>query len=135
MRSITTYQWLAAAALSTSLFPDGRSIETSCHTAAGLGPEGSVLTMTLTIGGSRFVGLEGGLQFSFSEAVSFQIERATQDEVDVDCDPDRVTDAGRARVWGWLRDCFCVSWQIVPAVLPRLLGGDERARAGRVMLG
>jgi len=136
MPPIITCLWFdadaeAAAEFYASVFPDARVLETSRFTDAGPGPAGSVMTVTFEIGASRFVGLNGGPQFAFNEAVSFQIMCETQDEVDYYWG--RLSDGGQENVCGWLKDRFGVSWQIVPAVLPRLLTGDDRARAQRVM--
>ncbi len=135
MPAIITCLWFdtdgqAAAELYTSIFPDGRIIGVSRYTDAGPGPEGSVMTVEFEIGGSRFVALNAGPQFTFNEAVSFQIMCATQDELDHYWS--RLSQGGQENVCGWLKDRFGVSWQIVPEVLTRLLVGEDRARAERV---
>ncbi len=135
MPPIVTCLWfdtdgLAAAELYTSVFPDGKIIGTSRYTDAGPGPAGSVMTVEFEIGGSRFLALNGGPQFTFTEAVSFQVMCATQAEVDHYWA--RLSEGGQENVCGWLKDRFGVSWQIVPEVLPRLLVGEDRARAQRV---
>jgi predicted 3-demethylubiquinone-9 3-methyltransferase (glyoxalase superfamily) len=79
----------------------------------------------------RFLGLNGGPQFAFTEAISFQIICANQDEVDHYWA--RLSEGGQENVCGWLKDRFGVSWQVVPEVLPRLLTGEDRARAERVI--
>jgi predicted 3-demethylubiquinone-9 3-methyltransferase (glyoxalase superfamily) len=76
--------------------------------------------------------LNGGTRFEYTPAVSFKIDCADQAEVD------RLWDAlsangGQAGRCGWLKDCYGVSWQIVPTVLPELLGGPDRAGAQRAM--
>ncbi len=135
MPPIVTCLWfdtdgLAAAELYASVFPDGKIIGTSRYTEAGPGPAGSVMTVEFEIGGSRFLALNGGPQFTFTEAVSFQVMCATQAEVDHYWA--RLSEGGQENVCGWLKDRFGVSWQIVPEVLPRLLVGEDRARAQRV---
>jgi predicted 3-demethylubiquinone-9 3-methyltransferase (glyoxalase superfamily) len=119
-----------AAEFYTSVFPEAKIISTSRYTAAGPGPEGSVMTVEFAIGGTRFLALNAGPQFTFTEAISFQVMCATQDEVDYFWA--RLSDGGQQNVCGWLKDRFGVSWQIVPEVLPRLLVGEDRARAQRV---
>lgn len=121
----------AAAEFYTSVFPEGRILGTSRYTDAGPGPAGSVMTVTFEIAGLRFLGLNGGPQFTFTEAISFQIICATQDEVDHYWA--RLSEGGQENVCGWLKDRFGVSWQVVPEVLPRLLTGEDRARAERVI--
>jgi len=135
MTPIVTCLWfdtdgLAAAELYASVFPDGKIIGTSRYTEAGPGPAGSVMTVEFEIGGSRFLALNGGPQFTFTEAISFQVMCATQAEVDYYWA--RLSEGGQENVCGWLKDRFGVSWQIVPEVLPRLLVGEDRARAQRV---
>jgi len=135
MPPIVTCLWFdtdadAAADFYTSVFPDARIVGVSRYTEAGPGPEGSVMTVEFAIGDARFVALNGGPQFTFTEAVSFQIMCATQEEVDYYWA--RLSDGGQENVCGWLKDRFGVSWQIVPEVLPRLLVGEDRARAQRV---
>jgi len=135
MPPIVTCLWfdtdgLAAAELYASVFPDGKIIGTSRYTEAGPGPAGSVMTVEFEIGGSRFLALNGGPLFTFTEAISFQVMCATQAEVDYYWA--RLSEGGQENVCGWLKDRFGVSWQIVPEVLPRLLVGEDRARAQRV---
>ena len=135
MPPIVTCLWfdadgLAAAELYASVFPDGKIIGTSRYTEAGPGPAGSVMTVEFEIGGSRFLALNGGPLFTFTEAISFQVMCATQSEVDYYWA--RLSEGGQENVCGWLKDRFGVSWQIVPEVLPRLLVGEDRARAQRV---
>jgi predicted 3-demethylubiquinone-9 3-methyltransferase (glyoxalase superfamily) len=121
----------AAAEFYASVFPDGRVVGISRYTEAGPGPAGSVMTASFEVGGLRFLGLNGGPQHTFTEAISFQILCATQDEVDHYWA--RLSEGGQENVCGWLKDRFGVSWQIVPEALPRLLTGEDRARAERVI--
>jgi len=111
-------------------FTEAISFQVMCATQAGPGPAGSVMTVEFEIGGSRFLALNGGPQFTFTEAISFQVMCATQAEVDHYWA--RLSEGGQENVCGWLKDRFGVSWQIVPDVLPRLLVGEDRARAQRV---
>jgi predicted 3-demethylubiquinone-9 3-methyltransferase (glyoxalase superfamily) len=79
--------------------------------------------------GRPFTALNGGPNFQFNEAISFQIPVDTQAEVD------RLSDAlsavPQAEQCGWVKDRFGVSWQIVPRQLMRLIGDADRARAKR----
>ena len=120
----------AAAEFYASVFPDSKIAGISRYTDAGPGPEGSVMTVEFAIGDARFVALNAGPSFTFTEAISFQVMCATQDEVDYYWAT--LSDGGQQNVCGWLKDRFGVSWQIVPEVLPRLLAGEDRARAQRV---
>jgi len=90
--------------------------------------EGTVLTVDFEINGQRFTALNGGPQFKFSEAVSFQVFCETQEEIDNYWE--KLTKGGNEGQCGWLKDRFGISWQIVPGILPELLKDTERA--GRV---
>ena len=124
---------LDAAEFYTSILPDSR-IE-KIHRAAADNPstaEGEVLTVDFNLAGHEFIGLNGGPEFPFTEAVSFSIDCADQGEVD------RLWDAlieggGEHSVCGWLKDRYGVSWQVIPRQLPELLDGPDRAGAARVM--
>jgi predicted 3-demethylubiquinone-9 3-methyltransferase (glyoxalase superfamily) len=88
-------------------------------------PEGSVLTAEFSINGHSFIALNGGPVFSFNESVSFQIICDTQEEIDYYWE--RLTDEGSEGQCGGLKDKFGVSWQVTPAILPKLLGDSEKA--------
>jgi predicted 3-demethylubiquinone-9 3-methyltransferase (glyoxalase superfamily) len=137
MQKITPCLWFdgnaeEAANLYVSLFPDshiGKIMRSPADTPSG--PEGSVLTVEFTLAGQKFTGLNGGPQFRFNEAVSFQVDCADQDEVD------RLWEAlsadASAEVCGWIKDRFGLSWQIIPRALPELLDDPDPDRARRVM--
>jgi predicted 3-demethylubiquinone-9 3-methyltransferase (glyoxalase superfamily) len=92
---------------------------------------GSVMAVEFEIEGQKFVGLNGGPQFKFSEAISFQITCDSQAEIDHFWS--RLTDGGKEVQCGWLKDKFGLSWQVVPRVLPELLGNPNAEKADRVM--
>ncbi len=94
-------------------------------------PQGSVMTVAFELDGQAFVALNGGPVFTFSPAVSFIVDCATQEEVDRLWD--RLSAGGEQQQCGWLRDKYGVTWQIVPTVLGKLLGDPDAARAQRVM--
>ncbi|HEY1431120.1 MAG TPA: VOC family protein [Stellaceae bacterium] len=135
MSTITPCLWFdgkaeEAAHFYASLFPD--SHVDAVHRAPGdypSGKAGDVLMVEFTLMGRPFTGLNGGPQFRFNEAVSFQIPVETQAEVD------RLTDAlsavPEAEQCGWVKDRFGVSWQIVPRQLIKLIGDGDPARARR----
>ena len=91
-----------------------------------------MLTVDFTLAGQQFIGLNGGPQFPFTEAVSFTINCADQAEVDHYWDA-LIADGGAPSQCGWLKDKFGLSWQIVPKQLIELVGGSDRAAAGRAM--
>jgi predicted 3-demethylubiquinone-9 3-methyltransferase (glyoxalase superfamily) len=122
-----------AARFYTSLFRDSR-IDSVNRAAADTpsGPQGSVLTVEFTVAGQKFVGLNGGPEFPFTEAVSFVIDCEDQSEVDRYWDA-LIADGGSPSVCGWLKDRFGVSWQVVPRELNELLNSSDRERAARAM--
>ncbi len=121
-----------AANYYVSLLPDSRIdrvVRSPGDTPSG--PAGMVLTVEFTLAGNKFVGLNGGPQYRFTEAVSFQITCADQAEVD------RLwaalTDGGEPGRCGWLKDRWGLSWQIVPTRLVQLLNDADAGRARRAM--
>jgi predicted 3-demethylubiquinone-9 3-methyltransferase (glyoxalase superfamily) len=92
---------------------------------------GSVMAVEFEIEGQKFVGLNGGPQFKFDEAISFQITCETQAEIDHFWS--KLTAGGKEVQCGWLKDKFGLSWQVVPRVLPELLGNANAEKADRVM--
>jgi len=93
------------------------------------GKAGDVLLVEFTLMGQLFSGLNGGPQFKFNEAISFQIPVETQ--ADADRFADALSAVPEAEQCGWVKDRFGVSWQIVPRQLIRLIGDVDRARAKR----
>lgn len=83
--------------------------------------------MTFTLDGQRFLGINGGPQFPFTEAVSFEVLCADQDEVDYYWNA--LVEGGAESQCGWLADRFGLSWQIVPRRLYELLEDPDPARA------
>jgi predicted 3-demethylubiquinone-9 3-methyltransferase (glyoxalase superfamily) len=120
-----------AARFYTSLFPNSRITEIQYYGAAGPGPEGSVLTVSYELNGQEFLGLNGGPEFTFNEAISFQVPCDTQEEVDHYWDA--LGEGGEHGPCGWLKDKFGVSWQVFPTALPRLLADPDREKSARVM--
>jgi len=90
-----------------------------------------VMTVEFELDGQRFVGINGGPEFTFSEAVSFQIDCA--DQAEVDRYSRALTDGGEQGPCGWVKDRFGLSWQVVPARLMELLSDPDEARAQRAM--
>ena len=124
---------LQAAELYVSLFPDSRIGGVSRAPADNPStPEGAVLTVEFTLAGQRFIGLNGGPGFPFTEAVSFMIDCDDQAEVDRYWDA-LIDGGGSPGQCGWLKDRFGVSWQVVPKALTELFGGSDRAGAARAM--
>jgi predicted 3-demethylubiquinone-9 3-methyltransferase (glyoxalase superfamily) len=89
------------------------------------------MTVSFELDGQEFLALNGGPNFTFSEAISFQVSCKDQDEVDAYWNA--LSECGEEGPCGWLKDRFGVSWQIVPTALPKLLGDADRERSQRVM--
>lgn len=118
-----------AAELYTSVFPRSEIISVSRYGPGMPGEEGSVMTVSFSLDGQEYLGLNGGPMYKFSEAVSFQVMCDGQDEVDHYWD--RLSEGGEQGPCGWLKDRFGLSWQVVPTALPELLGDPDPARAQR----
>jgi predicted 3-demethylubiquinone-9 3-methyltransferase (glyoxalase superfamily) len=126
-----------AATFYTGIFPDSRIVSTTRYPDAGFEfhgkPAGSVMTVAFELDGQPFVALNGGPLFQLNEAVSFQIGCADQAEVDHYWSRLGAGGDPAAQQCGWLKDKFGVSWQVVPYLLPELLGQPDVAMARRVM--
>ncbi len=120
-----------AATFYTQVFPNSSITDVTRYGPGGPLPEGTALTVGFSLDGQRYTALNGGPQFSFTEAVSFQIACADQDEVDHYWA--RLTDGGEESQCGWLKDRFGLSWQVVPDELPALLADPDPGRAQRAM--
>jgi predicted 3-demethylubiquinone-9 3-methyltransferase (glyoxalase superfamily) len=122
-----------AATLYVSLLPDSKIETIQKNTVdSPSGKAGSVLVVEFSLAGQRFMALNGGTRFEYTHAVSFKIDCADQAEVDRLWDK-LTSGGGQGERCGWLRDRYGVYWQIVPAALPKYLGGADRAGAQRAM--
>ena len=124
-------QALDAATFYTSVFPNS-SIGDVTRYGPGMPPpmkEGDVLTVDFTLDGQSYTALNGGPQFPFSEAISFQIVCRDQEETDHYWT--RLTDGGEESMCGWLKDRFGVSWQVFPEELITLTNDPDPGRAQR----
>ncbi len=116
-----------AATFYTSLIPDS-----SITSVARVDPNGPALMVHFLLGGVPFQALNGGPKFTFTEAASISV--ATEDQAETDRLWEAlVADGGSESRCAWLKDRFGLSWQIVPAALPRLLASPDRAAANRAM--
>jgi predicted 3-demethylubiquinone-9 3-methyltransferase (glyoxalase superfamily) len=136
MQTITPCLWFdtqgeEAATYYTSIFPNSRIVDISRYGEGAPRPAGSVLTVEFELNGQRFTALNGGPDFTFNEAVSFQVACETQEEVDHYWG--RLGEGGQPGPCGWLKDKYGVSWQIVPNALRRLLADPDRDLAQRVL--
>jgi predicted 3-demethylubiquinone-9 3-methyltransferase (glyoxalase superfamily) len=126
-----------AAEFYVGLFPDSRIREVSRYGEGMPKPAGTAMVVDFEIAGQRYQALNGGPEFTFTEAVSFVVDCADQKEVDYYWDA-MTADGGEESQCGWLKDKFGVSWQIIPQQLSSLIGGPDPAgaqRATQAMLG
>jgi predicted 3-demethylubiquinone-9 3-methyltransferase (glyoxalase superfamily) len=123
-----------AANFYVSIFKDSKIRSVNRYVKAGQEvhgkPAGSVMAVEFEIEGQKFVGINGGPQFKFSEAISFQIHCRTQEEIDYYWN--RLTEGGKEVACGWLKDKFGLSWQVVPTRLMELLSDKDAAKVERV---
>jgi predicted 3-demethylubiquinone-9 3-methyltransferase (glyoxalase superfamily) len=121
-----------AARFYVSLLPDSRidKVQRNVMDSPG-GKAGTVLIVAFTLAGQSYLALNGGTRFEYTHAISFAIDCADQAEVDRLWEA--LAEGGSVEQCGWLKDRYGVSWQIVPRVLPQLLGDPDPAKAQRVM--
>ena len=120
-----------AATFYCSVFPNSRIVSIARYPEGSPGPAGEVMTVEYELDGQRYVHINGGPQFTFSEAVSFQIDCADQAEVDYYWE--KLTDGGEESQCGWLKDRYGFSWQVVPAGMDELFSDPDPDRAQRAM--
>ena len=119
-----------AATFYTALFPGGRVVAVVPYGPDTPGEEGTTMSVEWEVLGQRFVGINGGEQFPFTEAVSLAVP--CEDQAEIDRVWAGLTDGGRPGPCGWLTDRFGFAWQVVPAVLPDMLGDRDPERVRRV---
>ena len=120
-----------AAEFYISVFKNSRVVNVARYTEAGPRPAGTVMTVEFELDGQRFIGINGGPEFTFSEAVSFMISCETQEEIDYYWD--QLTEGGEEGPCGWLKDKFGLSWQVVPTGMDELFADPDPTRAERAM--
>jgi predicted 3-demethylubiquinone-9 3-methyltransferase (glyoxalase superfamily) len=136
MQKLTPCLWFdtegeEAAKFYTSVFPNSKIVEVTRYGSAGPRDEGTVMTVSFELDGQRFTALNGGPDFTFSEAISFEVRCESQEEVDRYWST--LSEGGEEGPCGWLKDKFGVSWQIVPKVLIELITDPDQEKAQRVM--
>lgn len=121
----------------TAVFPDSRIVHISRYSEVGREQHGqvpgSVMVVAFELDGQPFAGINGGPQFSFSEAVSFVVHCDSQAEIDHYWS--RLSEGGpaEAQMCGWLKDRFGLSWQVIPRVLPQMMMDPDPRKPERVM--
>lgn len=140
MQKITPFLWFndqagEAVKFYASIFKKSKVLKVTRYGEAGEQatgrPKNSVMTIEFELEGQRFIALNGGPHFKFTEAISFVVDCKTQAEVDRFCN--KLAAPGSKMQCGWLKDKFGVSWQIVPAILSELLCDRNSEKAQRVM--
>ncbi|MDQ4070428.1 MAG: VOC family protein [Actinomycetota bacterium] len=136
MSKITPCLWFdtqaeEAATFYTGIFENSRIVEISRYGEAGPRPAGTVMTVNFELEGQPFVALNGGPEFTFDEAISFQVSCDSQEEVDRFWAA--LTEGGQESQCGWLKDKYGLSWQIIPKALFELLGDPDPRRSQRAM--
>jgi len=135
-QKITTFLWFdnnaeQAMEFYTSIFKNSKIVSASRYGEAGPGPKGSVMVGAFELEGQRFLALNGGPRFKFTEAISLVINCETQAEVDYYWQ--ELSDGGETQQCGWLKDKFGLSWQVVPSVLGELMQDKDPQKSKRVM--
>jgi len=136
MPKITPFLWFdsqaeEAANFYVSIFENSRIVNVSRYGDAGPGPKGTAMSVTFQLNGQDFMALNGGPQFTFTPAISFFVHCENQQEVDELWE--KLSEGGKKERCGWLKDKFGLSWQIIPAVLGKMLGDKDPERSKRVM--
>ena len=136
MPKITPCLWFdtqaeEAANYYVSVFKNSRIVNVTNYGEAGPREADLVLTVEFELDGEPFTALNGGPDFTFDEAISFQVDCADQAEVDYFWE--RLTEDGEERPCGWAKDKYGVSWQVIPRIMPELLTDADPARAQRAM--
>jgi predicted 3-demethylubiquinone-9 3-methyltransferase (glyoxalase superfamily) len=137
MQKITPFLWYddkaeEAANFYVSIFKNSKVLSVNRYGEAGPGPKGTVMIVEFQIDGQKFVTLNGGPLFKFTEAISFVINCETQEEVDYFWEK-LTADGGAESMCGWLKDKYGLSWQVVPTILTELMKDKDPAKAQRVM--
>ena len=126
-----------AAEFYASIFKNSRITKVSHYGEAGHEVHGqaagTVMTVAFELDGQGFVALNGGPTFKFNEAISFQVNCETQEEVDYYWESLSEDGDEKAQQCGWLKDKYGVSWQIIPRILSEMIDDPDSGKSGRVM--
>jgi predicted 3-demethylubiquinone-9 3-methyltransferase (glyoxalase superfamily) len=136
MQKITPFLWFdnqAEEAMNfyVSIFENSKVLSVNRYGEGAPVPEGTVMTARFMIQGQEFVALNGGPQFSFTEAISFVVNCETQEEIDYYWD--KLSEDGEEQGPGWVKDKYGLSWQIVPTVLQEMMSDGDPLKSQRVM--
>jgi predicted 3-demethylubiquinone-9 3-methyltransferase (glyoxalase superfamily) len=136
MQKITPFLWFDGKAEEAmnfyiSIFKNSKILSVTRYGEAGPGPKGTVMTAKFELNGQEFVALNGGPQFTFTEAISFVVNCETQQEVDELWE--KLSAGGQKSRCGWLKDKYGLSWQVVPTALVEMLQDKDAKKSNRVM--
>ena len=136
MQKITPFLWFDGKAEEAmnfyiSIFKNSKILSVTRYGEAGPGPKGTVMTAKFALNGQEFVALNGGPQFTFTEAISFVVNCETQQEVDELWE--KLSEGGQKSRCGWLKDKYGLSWQVVPTALVEMLQDKDAKKSNRVM--
>ena len=131
MQKITPFLWFDGKAEEAMNFYVSVFKNAKVGSVNRMGPGGPVMSVTFELDGQKFMGLNGGPMFKFTEAVSFFVNCETQEEIDEKWE--KLSEGGQKSRCGWLKDKYGLSWQIIPPVLGQLLGDPDPAKSKRVM--
>jgi predicted 3-demethylubiquinone-9 3-methyltransferase (glyoxalase superfamily) len=136
MQRITPFLWFdnqaeEAAKFYTSIFKNSKLGSVARYGETGPGPKGTVMTADFELDGQKFVALNGGPTFKFTEAISLVVNCETQEEVDYYWD--KLSAGGQEVQCGWVKDKYGLSWQIVPTILGKLVQDKDAKKVNRVM--
>jgi predicted 3-demethylubiquinone-9 3-methyltransferase (glyoxalase superfamily) len=120
-----------AASFYTSVFPNSRIVSVSRYPEGAPREAGMVMTVEFELDGQRIVGINGGPEFTFDEAVSLQVNCKDQQEVDYYWET--LSDGGEEGPCGWLKDRFGLSWQVTPEGMDEIFSDPDPGRAQRAM--
>ncbi|GAC1344756.1 MAG: VOC family protein [Myxococcales bacterium] len=137
MQQISPFLWFDQAAEEAANFyvsvfkGASRVLQVVRSGDAGPGPKGSAMTVQFELRGQKFIALNGGPRFRFTEAISLVVQCDTQGELDTFWEA--LSAGGEKGKCGWLKDRYGLSWQVVPTELGKVLGDPDPARARRAM--
>lgn len=127
-QKVTPFLWFDTQAEEAARFYCSLFKDSQVHRVVP-GPTGAAMLVEFELAGVNYIALNGGPQFQLTEAFSLSVTCADQAEIDELWE--KLSAGGATSQCGWLKDRYGLSWQIVPAVLPKLM--SDHARAGQVM--
>lgn len=136
MQKITPFLWYddkAEEAMNfyVSIFKNSKVLGATRYGEAGPGPKGTVMAVEFQLEGQKFVAINGGPHFKFTEAISFVVNCETQEEVDYFWG--KLSEGGAESQCGWLKDKYGLSWQVVPTISIEMLQDKDAEKSQRVM--